>query len=163
MTSTLTFEGYVASVEIDFDSGVMHGEVQNARDVLTFSASSVSDLKVAFADTIADYRAWCESEGAEPEKPYSGTLTLRLSMETHRLAAVRALQDNSSLNAWICRVVECELGQRPVVVSHAELERRMAGWRDDVLKVVKSTVLIGGHGYEEPVWGETPEANRVVQ
>jgi len=34
-------------------------------------------LQAAFADTIADYRDWCQERGKEPEKPYSGNFTVR--------------------------------------------------------------------------------------
>lgn len=165
MSSTLTFKGYVASVEIDFEQGVMHGEVINTRDVLTFSAKNVSDLQSEFEATINDYCEWCETEGAEPEKPYSGVMSLRMPILLHRLAAVRAAQDGVSLNAWLVKTVECELGRRSPELTHDEFEKRMAGVREDVLKVVKQSVTYSSDPLEEPVWSDLRPTShlRVVQ
>ena len=88
--TTLTHDGYLAELEIDEGAGVIHGRVINARAVLTFEGETLADLKAAFADTIADYREWCKERGNEPEKPYSGTLSLRIAPELHRRVAEQA-------------------------------------------------------------------------
>ena len=80
----MTHDGYLADLEIDEGAGVIHGRVVNARAVLTFEGETLADLKAAFSDTIADYREWCKERGVEPEKPYSGTLSLRIAPELHR-------------------------------------------------------------------------------
>jgi predicted HicB family RNase H-like nuclease len=51
--------------------------------LLTFEAASPNELKVAFMDTIADYKEWCLERGVEPQKPYSGTLSLRFELVMH--------------------------------------------------------------------------------
>jgi predicted HicB family RNase H-like nuclease len=153
MANILSFEGYIAHVDIDFDSGVLHGEVVNTRDVLTFSAKSVSDLEKSFAETIADYREWCAAEGVQPEKPYSGTLTLRLTPELHRLAAERAIEECTSLSAWLVRVVECEVGNRPAHVTSKALGQRVqVEVREEVLRVLTTRTVMGGTSGEEEAW-----------
>jgi predicted HicB family RNase H-like nuclease len=57
---------------------VIHGRVINANAVLTFEGETLAELRRAFADTIADYRDWRQDRGVEPEKPCSGTLSLRI-------------------------------------------------------------------------------------
>jgi predicted HicB family RNase H-like nuclease len=99
--TTMTFDGYVAEIEIDEDAGVMHGRTINTRAILTFEGETLAELKQAFADTIADYRDWCKERGAEPEKPYSGTLSLRLSPELHRRIAEEAAKAGESINQFI--------------------------------------------------------------
>ena len=99
--NSLTHDGYVAVLEIDEDAGVIHGRVINARAVLTFEAEALSELRSAFADTIADYRDWCRERGVEPEKPYSGTLSLRIAPELHRRVAEKAAQAGESINQFI--------------------------------------------------------------
>ncbi len=61
--TTMTHEGYLATLEVDEDAGVIHGRVINARAVLTFDGETLADLQQAFADTIADYRDWCKERG----------------------------------------------------------------------------------------------------
>lgn len=55
----------------------------------------------AFAETIADYRDWCKERGVEPEKPYSGTLSLRIAPDLHRRVAEKAALAGESVNQFI--------------------------------------------------------------
>jgi predicted HicB family RNase H-like nuclease len=79
---------------------VIHGRVINARAVLTFEGETLADLKAASADTIAGYREWCKERGAEPEKPYSGTLSLRIAPGLHRRVAEQAAKAGESINQF---------------------------------------------------------------
>jgi predicted HicB family RNase H-like nuclease len=99
--NTMTHEGYIAVLDIDENAGIIHGRVSNARAVLTFEAASLNELKAAFMDTIADYKEWCIERGVEPQKPYSGTLSLRLEPDLHRRVAEKAAQSGESISAFI--------------------------------------------------------------
>jgi predicted HicB family RNase H-like nuclease len=77
--TTMTHDGYVASIELDEDAGLFHGEVINTRDVLTFQGRTLDELKAAFADAVAGYVEWCREWGKQPERPYSGNFTVRVS------------------------------------------------------------------------------------
>jgi predicted HicB family RNase H-like nuclease len=99
--STMTHDGYIATVEIDEDAGVMHGRVINARAALTFEGTTINELRQAFAETIEDYRDWCKQRGTAPQKPYSGTLSLRLDPELHRRVAESAAKAGESINQFI--------------------------------------------------------------
>lgn len=161
--TTLTHQGYIAEVTVDAEAGVIHGEVTNARAVLTFSAKSAADVRAAFEETIADYLDWCRERGVPPEKPYSGTLSLRMDPALHRAAAERAAAYQMSLNQWIVRNISCELGQRPSAISHVDLERRLAGVRDDVVRVLRTETIIGA---SDPPLADTwssPSLGRVLQ
>ena len=97
----MSYKGYHATVEYDPDADIFHGEVTNARAVLTFQGRSVEELKKALADTVEDYLAWCAERGKEPEKPYSGRLLLRIPPELHRRLAIEAARAKKSLNALV--------------------------------------------------------------
>jgi predicted HicB family RNase H-like nuclease len=66
------YKDYLATIELDPDAGLFHGEVINTRAVLTFLGRSIDELSAAFSETIADYKDWCRERGKEPERPYSG-------------------------------------------------------------------------------------------
>ena len=102
----LRHKDYLATIELDSDAGIFHGEVINTRAVLTFHGSSLDELKSAFADTIADYEDWCRERGKEPERPYSGSLTLRMPPELHRRVAEAAVRAGKSLNRFIKETLE---------------------------------------------------------
>lgn len=104
--NSLTIDGYVATIELDEEAGLFHGEVINTRDVLTFQGRNVEELKTAFADTLADYKDWCAARGKPPEKPYSGNFTLRLSPELHRKISIMAASNNKSVNGFVVENLE---------------------------------------------------------
>lgn len=99
--TTMTLEGYVATIELDTEAGLFHGEVINTRDVLTFQGRTPDELKTAFADTLADYREWCLERGKTPEKPFSGKFMVRLSPELHRRIVAAAASAHKSLNGFV--------------------------------------------------------------
>jgi predicted HicB family RNase H-like nuclease len=104
--STLEHQGYIALIELDADDGMMSGRVVNTRAVLYFEGATVRELQDAFAETIADYRAQCAADGIEPEKPFSGQLSLRLTPDLHRRIATLAAKRGKSINATIAEVLE---------------------------------------------------------
>lgn len=160
--STLTYKGYIASVSIDFEAGIIHGQVQNTQDVLTFSVKEACQAEAEFRRTIDVYLAWCAEEGEEPERPYSGTVSLRLTSELHKSAAIRAAEAELSLNAWIVRTVECELGRRPLQLTKGDLDRRLGSVRDDVVRVIRTETLIGRSAVDESApWANYEEGTTI--
>ena len=104
--TTMHHEGYVATIDLDEEAGLFHGEVINTRDVLTFQGQTLDELRTAFADTIADYVEWCRERGKEPERPYSGNFMLRVSPELHRRIATAAARSGKSINGYVAETLE---------------------------------------------------------
>ncbi|MEI8396507.1 MAG: type II toxin-antitoxin system HicB family antitoxin [Rhodospirillaceae bacterium] len=104
--STMHHEGYIATIELDEEAGLFHGDVINTRDVLTFQGQTLGELRTAFADTITDYVEWCRERGKEPERPYSGNFMLRVSPELHRRIATAAARSGKSINGYVTETLE---------------------------------------------------------
>ena len=104
--TTMTHDGYVATIELDQEAMLFHGEVINTRDVLTFQGRTLDELKIAFADTIGDYIDWCRERGKEPQRPYSGNFTIRISPELHRRVATAAARSGKSVNTFVAETLE---------------------------------------------------------
>jgi predicted HicB family RNase H-like nuclease len=102
----MEYKGYVGVPEVDTEAGVIHGEVVNTRDVVTFQAIDLRDLEKAFRESVDDYLAFCAERGETPDKPFSGKFVLRLSPEVHRKAFIAARHAHKSLNAWAADVLE---------------------------------------------------------
>jgi predicted HicB family RNase H-like nuclease len=102
----MTCDGYVASIELDEEVDLFHGEVINTRDVLTFQGRTLDELRMAFRDTIADYLEWCRERGKDPDRPYSGNFTVRLPPDLHRRVAVEAAKRGKSVNAFVADALE---------------------------------------------------------
>lgn len=74
MLNSIRYKKYVATVELDAEAGLLHSEVVNLSDVVTFQGRSVDELRQAFVESIEDYLGACAEFGKEPEKPFTGAL-----------------------------------------------------------------------------------------
>ena len=97
----MEYKGYIGKVEFDEEAGMIHGEVINTRDVITFQGDSVAEVKQAFHESVDDYLEFCKSRGESPDKPFSGQFVTRIPPELHRQVNVAALLSGKSLNAWV--------------------------------------------------------------
>ena len=102
----MSYQGYEARVDYDEEANLLHGEVVNLRDVITFQARSVDDLKLALQDSVEDYRAFCKERGEAPEEPYIGQFMMRLEPALYQAAADAARTSGLSLDRWIAEQLE---------------------------------------------------------
>lgn len=107
--NVMRYKGYSASVEFDEDAGIFHGEVLDLRDVVTFEGTSVDDLKLALAQSIDDYLAFCAERGEEPEKPFSGQFVVRAEPDLHRALVSAARRSGISLNKLVTTTLQRSL------------------------------------------------------
>ena len=108
----MEYKGYIGKVEIDDEAGILHGEVINIRDVITFEGTSVAELQKAFHESVDDYLAFCAERGESPEKPFSGKFVVRLPAELHRKAYIQAKLADKSLNGWVTEVLQTALQEQ---------------------------------------------------
>ena len=101
----MEYKGYLAHVTLDDQANIFHGEVINIRDVITFQGRTVDELRQTFAESIDDYLAFCDQRGEEPERPFSGRLTVRLSPEEHRKAVLAAERSGKDVSTWATEVL----------------------------------------------------------
>ncbi len=97
----LEYKGYTGQVEFDDEAGILHGEVVDTRDVITFQGTTVDELEGAFRESIDDYLEFCAERGETPDKPFSGRLMVRLSPDLHRRLFIEAKRLRKSLNQVI--------------------------------------------------------------
>ena len=100
----MEYKGYIGKVDFDDEANIFHGEVINVRDVITFQGESVQEIRQAFQASVEDYLAFCAERQEEPEKPFSGTFTVRVPPELHREIYIQARLANKSLNSWVSEV-----------------------------------------------------------
>ena len=108
----MEYKGYIGKVEIDEEAGILHGEVINIRDVITFEGASVDEVQKAFRESVDDYLDFCAQRGESPEKPFSGKFVVRLPTELHRKAYIEAKLADKSLNSWVTEVLQTVLQNR---------------------------------------------------
>ena len=109
----MEYRGRRGVVIFDDEAGLLHGEVVDTRDVITFQGSSVSEVRQAFRDSVDEYLTICSERGREPDRPYSGRIALRLPSQVHRAAAAAARTERKSLNAWLTELIGREVKTYP--------------------------------------------------
>lgn len=77
--------------------------------LVNFEGESVSELRKAFQEAVDDYLAYCEEEGIQPHKSYSGLLNVRLTPEIHSRVAMLAQRAGISINAFIKQALEKQI------------------------------------------------------
>ena len=104
--NTMTYKGYLGSVNYSDKDQVFFGKVEGINGLVNFEGESVKELTEAFHEAVDDYLAYCEDEGIEPDKSYTGVLNVRLTPNIHRQIAMLALQAGISINAYIKEALE---------------------------------------------------------
>jgi len=97
----LTYKGFIAEVDYDDNAEVFFGTVINVQTVMSFRGASVAELKASFEDVIETYLDDCRREGLDPEKPFSGKITIRLPPLLHRRVAIKAASRRESMNQYL--------------------------------------------------------------
>jgi predicted HicB family RNase H-like nuclease len=126
----LEYKGYTARVEFAQDAGVLFGEVEGLKDVVTFESDSVRGLEKAFHDSVNDYLDLCAKRKEEPEKPYSGKFVMRVDPRIHREISMAASRAGMSLNAFTTEILRQWVHSAPVIrvpvlPSNAAAEKKM--------------------------------------
>ena len=104
--NTMSYRGYLGSVAFSEQDGVFYGKVEGINGLVNFEGESVKELTEAFHEAVDDYLAYCQDEGIEPDKSYTGVLNVRLTPAIHRQIAMLALQAGISINAYIKDALE---------------------------------------------------------
>ena len=105
----MIYKGYEGIAEFDEEAHIFSGEVIGLKNVITFQGESVEELEQSFRDSVDDYLAWCEEDGVEPEKPYSGNFLVRFTPDLHRRIAAAAAKNKMSINKYMQKAAEDEL------------------------------------------------------
>ncbi|MBQ8152120.1 MAG: type II toxin-antitoxin system HicB family antitoxin [Prevotella sp.] len=104
--NTMSYKGYIGSVAFSEKDNVFFGKIEGINGLVNFEGESVKELTDAFHEAVDDYLAYCQDEGIEPEKSYTGVLNVRLKPTVHRQIAILAKQAGMSINSYIKEALE---------------------------------------------------------
>lgn len=120
MEEVIRHNGYIGSVNFNIEDDCLHGKILHINDLITYEASTPSELQKAFEESIEDYLETCKQIGKDPDKAYSGTLNVRIGPERHRCVAIGASIQGISINEWISTAVSSALECAKEVHHHHE-------------------------------------------
>jgi predicted HicB family RNase H-like nuclease len=101
MSNALEYRGYASTVEFSAEDRCFHGKIAGIRDLVAYDGTTVDELEKNFHSAVDEYLAFCKEEGKTPDKPFKGSLNIRIPSELHRTLAIRAEQQHKSLNSVI--------------------------------------------------------------
>jgi len=101
MSTTLQHHGYDGSVEYSAEDKMLHGRVVGIRDMISFGGKSVRELEKNFRDAVDEYLEFCKKRGKTPNKPFKGSLSVRLRDGLHTKAAIFAEKNDVKINTVI--------------------------------------------------------------
>jgi len=99
---TLKYKDYSGTVEYSEKDNCLFGKVVGMnKNIIAYEGKTVEELKADFEDGIDLYLESCEERGLKPQKPYSGSLNIRIPSELHSQLALKAQMTGRSINAII--------------------------------------------------------------
>jgi len=102
----LSYKGFLGGADYDDEAEVFYGTLLNANVIMSFRGASVKELKSSFRNVVDTYLEDCERDGIEPEKPFSGKITVRISPVLHRRIAIKAATQKESMNQYLEELIE---------------------------------------------------------
>lgn len=126
------YKNYIGKPEVDIATRTIHGRLLNITDVIEFKGKTVEDAEEDFKRAVDSYLKFCEDQGKQPEKPFSGKLPFRTTPEIHRDIYIAASRADRSINAWMEDILSQaarRLNTTPLKVTEDNSEYSIAEYR----------------------------------
>lgn len=105
MGTTMFYNGYDGSVELDERHGLLVGRVLGIQEKITYEARDAEGLVHAFHNAVDEYLHFCERNEIQPEESFRGTFNVRLPRELHRRLALQAMEEHTNLNRLVTKIL----------------------------------------------------------
>ena len=115
------YKGYTGTIEASVEDKCFHGEILFINDLITYEGETFGEMQSSFEEAVDDYLAYCEETGNPANKPFSGTLNVRIGQELHKKAAEKAHARGLSLNELIAQSIRTNVEEEvipPVQRTH---------------------------------------------
>lgn len=107
----LEYKGYTGSIEYSPEDKLMFGKVVGIRGLISYEGETGKQLEEDFKSAIDEYLAICKEEGKTPEKPFKGSFNVRISASLHQKAALKAMEEKTSLNNLVAEAIRSHLSR----------------------------------------------------
>lgn len=123
--NNLHYKGFLGSMDINVEDGVIFGKLLYINDLVTFESESVSEIQKSFEDAVDDYIEFCKECGKEPEKTFNGVFNVRVSPERHKKAVYKATELGITLNQFVDMAIAEKLSDNINSREHAEISKKV--------------------------------------
>jgi predicted HicB family RNase H-like nuclease len=111
MKNMMQYKGYYGSVNFDADDLIFYGKLEFINSLISYEGETAKEIDTAFKEAVNDYIESCKTRKLEPEKPFKGSLNIRIGRELHEKAALIAKEIGSSLNEFIKQALDHEVNR----------------------------------------------------
>ena len=112
MKNMMKHKGYYGSVEFHPDDLVFYGKLEFINPLISYEGETAKEIFTAFKEAVEDYLNICKKRGIEPEKPFKGSLNVRIGRERHEKATIVARKIGcASLNDFIKQALDREISR----------------------------------------------------
>jgi len=102
----LKYKGYHGTIEPQLEDNILFGQVAFIRDLITYEAITLEQLKKEFEYSVNDYLTSCEERNKVPNKPFKGSFNVRIGSDLHREAMMQAQEQGVNLNEFVKQAIE---------------------------------------------------------
>jgi len=102
MKNMMKYKGYYGSVNFDSEDLIFYGKLEFIKSLVSFEGESAKEIDHAFKEAVNDYIHSCTERKVEPEKPFKGSLNIRIGRDRHERSAILAKEIGcASINDFI--------------------------------------------------------------
>ncbi|MBN2689597.1 MAG: type II toxin-antitoxin system HicB family antitoxin [Gammaproteobacteria bacterium] len=101
MSDVFKYKGFIGSIEVSAEDKCLYGKLLHVNDLITYEAKTISDLEEEFKNSVTEYLKTCAELKREPQKPFKGTLNVRIGKELHKEVALYSMLHGISINEYI--------------------------------------------------------------
>ena len=99
---TLKYKGYSGTVEYSEEDNCLFGKaIGMNKNLISYEGKTIDELRTDFEAGIDLYLDSCKERGVKPQKPFSGSINIRIPSELHSQLAQKAQMTGRSINAII--------------------------------------------------------------
>lgn len=121
-SNTLKYQGYSGSIESSLEDDCLFGRILFINDSIIYEGETIPKLRIAFQEAVDNYLEYCESSDTPANKPFSGSFNVRVGSALHRLAAIRAYEEDKNLNEVVICALESYLLNEIHHTHHHKIE-----------------------------------------
>ncbi len=110
MKNMMKYKGYYGSVNFDANDMVFYGKLEFINSLISYEGETAKEIDAVFKEAVDDYIDTCTVRKIEPEKPFKGSLNIRIGRDLHERAAIIAKEIGCpSLNEFIKQALYHEI------------------------------------------------------
>ena len=106
----LKYKGYIGTIQFSENDNCFYGKVLGMkRACITYEGESTFELFEDFKGAVDMYLDHCQRKGVEPEQPYNGILSIRVSSDIHVKMAMYVERRGTNVDSFVSDLIEKRL------------------------------------------------------